>query len=196
VGLLVPPVLLTVNERSDQAERHAAISLVMSPLQISWGAIDDRLAREVPPEFAPMLPRIPVPASHAFAFDTWVGQSDHVKPSNVVFGYEEGRPENGELVFLDYAFSMGIFGGWDERKHLEVQPAPFPDRLCDRVTVSALSDMVQRIEALSDEVITDIVRRIPFQWLREGEATPILTGLLTRRGLVRRALAGYLEKAP
>jgi sRNA-binding protein len=56
--------------------------------------------------------------------------------------------------------------------------------------------MVQRIEALSDEVITDIVRRIPFQWLREGEATPILTGLLTRRGLVRRALAGYLEKAP
>jgi hypothetical protein len=56
--------------------------------------------------------------------------------------------------------------------------------------------MVQRIESLPDEVITDIVRRIPFQWLREEEGTPILTGLLARRRLVREAMRGYLEKQP
>lgn len=99
-------------------------------------------------------------------------------------------------MFLDYAFSMGIFGSWDAGRQLVCGAAPFPQRLCATIDASAVSDMIRRIEALSDEVIVDIVRRIPFQWLREEEGTPILTGLLTRRGLVRGALKGYLEKKP
>jgi hypothetical protein len=196
LGLSVPPVLLTENGKTADAERFAAVSLVMYPIQISWGAIDDRLARGEPAEFAPMLPRLPTAASQALAFDTWVGQSDHVKPSNIVFGYEDGRAAQGRLVFLDYAFSQGIFGGWDNANHLKCGAAPFPKRLCATVESAAVSDMVQRIESLPDEVITDIVRRIPFQWLREEEGTPILTGLLARRRLVREAMRGYLEKQP
>lgn len=119
VGLCVPPVLLTENGKTTDAERFAAVSLVMYPIQISWGAIDDRLARGEPAEFAPMLPRLPTAASHALAFDTWVGQSDHISPSNIVFGFESGRAHEGRLVFLDYAYSQGIFGGWDNANHLK-----------------------------------------------------------------------------
>ncbi|MDP1824352.1 MAG: hypothetical protein Q8L48_13945 [Archangium sp.] len=196
LGVSVPPALLTINEKTADAERHVAVSLVMFPIQLSWGAIDDRLDREVPVEFEPMLMRVPAFASRALVMDTWLGQTDHLKPSNIVFGSESGRSGEGSLVFLDYAFSMGIMGGWDEGKHLNCQAAPFPRRLCDRVQADAVGDTIKRIEALSDEVITNIVRRIPFQWLREEEATPILTGLLARRGLLRGALEHYLKETP
>lgn len=197
LGVCVPPVLLTVNERSADAERHAAVSLVMFPFQLSWGAINDRLERgDAPEEFNPMLARMPAFASRALAFDTWVGQTDHLKASNILFGYEHGRSADGSLVFLDYAFSTGIMGTWDEERYLNCVAAPFPPRLCGKVTLAALAESIQRIEALSNEVITDIVRRVPFQWLREEEATPILTGLLARRRLVREALRSYLESNP
>lgn len=197
VGVTVPPVLLTVNERVPDAERHACVSLLLYPHQFSWGQLKDFLAEGESPLAAELATLLPAPAARAFAFDTWIGQPDHDDhPSNIVFGYEGSDYLAGAFIFLDYAFSMGVSGGWNNEGFRACGPAPFPPRMCGSVSVSVLEQAITAIESVGDNVIAEVVNRIPWQWLADDEKQVILAGLVARRTMVRAALAGYTGGRP
>lgn len=137
------------------------------------------------------------PATRAFAFDTWLDQTDHNDhPSNIVFGYEGSDYQSGMFIFLDYAFSMGVSGTWKAEGYRECRPAPFPPRMCGSVNVPVLEETISQIEAVTENVLADVVNRVPWQWLPDDEKQVILAGLLGRRRLVRQALGSYLGRNP
>jgi len=196
VGVSVPPVLLTVNEKVPDAERWACVSLLMYPHQFSWGQIRNFLAEGESPIVPEISALMSAPASRAIAFDTWLDQTDHNDhPSNIVFGYEGSAYQSGVFVFLDYAFSMGVSGTWKDEGFRACGPAPFPPRMCGSLSVPVLEQVISAIEAVPDDVVLDVVQRVPWQWLPDDEKQVILAGLLGRRRLVRAALGRYLGRS-
>lgn len=193
LGVTVPPVLLVVNEAVD-VERWACVSLLMYPHQFSWSQIRNFLGENESPIAVELASLMAGPASRAFAFDTWVDQTDHNDhPSNIVFGYEGIDYRSGEFVFLDYAFSMGVSGSWENEGFRDCPAAPFPPRMCVSLDTSVLEETVQKIESLPQALIEGVVDRIPWQWLPDAEKQVIVSGLLERRSLVRAALGSYLR---
>lgn len=189
----VPPVLLAVNGKVPDAERYACVSLLMYPHQFSWGQLKQFLVEGDDSPAAELLPLLAVPAARALAFDTWVGQTDHGDhPSNIVFGYEGTDYQQGEFIFLDYAFSMGAGGNWNSEGFRGCTPAPFPPRMRAIVSPDVMDEAISHIESLRDELVEDVVNRIPWQWLPDEEKDLILSGLRARRTMVRTALGGYL----
>ncbi len=196
LGVTVPPVLLAVNEAPD-VERWVCVSLLLYPHQFSWSQIRNFLGENESPIVSELASLMSAPAARAFAFDTWLDQTDHHDhPSNIVFGYEGSDYRTGEFIFLDYAFSLGVSGGWANEGYRACQAAPFPARMCSTLSEPVLEETVQRIEATSEGQIEDVVNRIPWQWLPDAEKQVIVTGLLERRQLVRPALGRYLRSAP
>lgn len=54
------------------------------------------------------------------------------------------------------------------------------------------SGEAKQIEGIPDELIANVVHRVPWQWLPDEEKQVILAGLIARRRLVRDALESYL----
>ncbi len=197
LGVTSPPVLLAVNETVPDAERWACVSLLLYPHQFSWGQIRSFLSEGESPIVPELSALMRLPASRAFAFDTWLDQTDHNDhPSNIVFGYEGSDYRSGVFIFLDYAFSMGVAGTWKDGGYRTCRPAPFPPRMCECLNAQVLDQAINEIEALPDALVSDIVHRVPWQWLSDDEKQLLLAGLLDRRRLVRTALQGYLEGTP
>jgi len=193
IGVTVPPVLLAVNEAAD-VERWACVSLLLYPHQFSWSQIRNFLGENESPIAGELASMMAAPAARAFAFDTWLDQTDHNDhPSNIVFGYEGNDYRSGEFIFLDYAFSMGVSGGWANEGFRACHAAPFPPRMCSSLNRLVLEEAVQRIEAFSGAKVEDVVNRIPWQWLPDADKQVIVAGLLERRRLVRGALQSYLR---
>lgn len=191
--ITVPPVLLSINEDA-RAERYVCVSLVLFPQQFSWGQLEAHMAEGEGP-FAAVRARLINQAASTFVFDTWLGQSDHQKPSNIVYGYEGASYADGRFVFLDYAFSMGISGNWAGDGYRRCDPAPFPAYMVENFDEGAVLRSVERVEQVSNAAVEEIVSRIPWQWLRDEERQTILTGLLARRTMVRSSLGRYLERS-
>lgn len=193
LGVTVPPVLLAVNEAAD-VERWACVSLLLYPHQFSWSQIRNFLGENESPIASELASLLSAPAARAFAFDTWVDQTDHNDhPSNIVFGYEGNDYRAGEFIFLDYAFSMGVSGSWATEGFRACRAAPFPPRMCSSLSIPVLEETLQKIEAFSQVRIEEVVNRIPWQWLPDADKQLIVAGLLERRQLVRSALGGYLR---
>lgn len=193
LGVRVPPVLLTENGATADAERFACVSLLLYPHQFSWVQLKEFLADGESAIAAEVATLIPQPAARAFAFDTWLDQTDHGDhPSNIVFGYEDRDYQRGQFIFLDFAFSMGVSGSWANGGFVRCVPAPFPPRMRAVLAPAELAAAVTAIEAIPDEVVTHIVSRIPWQWLADAEKHVILAGLLARRRMVRATLAHYM----
>ncbi len=57
--------------------------------------------------------------------------------------------------------------------------------MIDAIDMIALGGMLDRIERISESTVSDIVNRIPDDYLEPEQREVILKGLLTRRGLVR-----------
>lgn len=167
------------------------MSLVMHRAQIPWeqlrGFLENAVeGTEIVRECAP------VGGALAYAFDTWVAQTDHADhhPHNVVFGYadfDDDPYRDAEFVFLDYAMALGWGGGWDPDP-LRVGVAPFPPSLVRAIDRNALDGILDRIENLPDATISDIVNRIPDDYLVRQQREVIFQGLLARRGRVRELL--------
>ncbi|HEX3477231.1 MAG TPA: hypothetical protein VHT91_19550 [Kofleriaceae bacterium] len=196
VGCRVPPVVLSRREGEPfDEERACCVSLVMYPRQYPWEQIK-RFLQAGPPGTEILRERLPVAAAEGFAFDTWVGQTDHADhhPHNIVFGYVLGTdpklpPLEAEYVFLDFAMALGWGGLWEGDGARTMGAAPFPPGMIDAIDMIALGGMLDRIESITDATIADIVNRIPDDYLSAAQREVITSGLRTRRALVRGLVA-------
>jgi hypothetical protein len=192
VGCRVPPVVLSRREGDPfDEERACCVSLVMYPRQYPWEQIK-RFLQAGPPGTEILRERLPVAAAEGFAFDTWVGQTDHTDhhPHNIVFGYVLGDdpkqpPLEAEYVFLDFAMALGWGGLWEGDGARTMGAAPFPPGMIDAIDTIALGGILDRIENIADTTIADIVNRIPDDYLSTAQREVIAGGLRARRALVR-----------
>ena len=195
LGVNVPPVLLALNDAGAKLERFVSISLVLYPHQFSWGEMKVLLSKDtdVSRAVAPLLQKS---CARALAFDTWLDQTDHNDhDANVQFGYEAGQYGKGRFIFLDYAFSMGVSGQWENRGYETCSMSPFSDLMCGNLDRGELAATVRQIEAFPEDHIRSVIDRIPWQYLRDGEEKQLIAeGLVARRRLVRAALGSYLPE--
>lgn len=105
----------------------------------------------------------------------------------MIWGY---GPEGSELVFLDYASSMGADGSWSGNGWLSVEVAPFPRQLLDRLDASPVAQVVERIERFPVAAIEEIVGRIPSEFLPATEKSMLTAALVGRRTLVAQQIRG------
>jgi hypothetical protein len=150
--------------------------------------------------------KVPLAASRALAFDTWLDQTDHGGEGavgafeghdhNIIFGYDPANLADGSFVFLDYAFSLGAGERWKNGGAASCSAAQFPQRMLRSLDRQGLAETVQRIEDTPDAVVEQIVGRIPSAYLDHEYAMEIRDGLLSRRHLVRKALTDYLGANP
>lgn len=196
LDISVPPVVLSERSDAEGEEQYVAISLVMFPRQDSWEVVRRALERE---SKAAQYYRAPLPkaAARAWAFDTWLGQTDHTdeSPDNIIFGY---APENletsgGRYLFLDYSFAIGHLEHWAGNKMFHCVGAPFPEQMQDQIDRPELEAVIDKIENFPEDVIKDIVTRIPVSHLGDEEKAWMTKGLIARRKLVRQALEGALS---
>lgn len=174
-----------------RGEQACCISLVMYPRQYPWEQIK-RFLRTGPPGTEILRSRVAAAAAAGFAFDTWVGQTDHADhhPHNIVFGYALGDdprqpPVEAEYVFLDFAMALGWGGLWEGDGARQMGVAPFPVSMITAIDTIALGGMLDRIESISDAAIADIVNRLPDDYLPADQRDAIARGLQYRRSIVR-----------
>lgn len=193
LGVNVPPALLTTRANPEGEEPFVCLTLVMHPRQWSWEQVRFNLSGPQNDATALLLAALPRAAARALVLDTWVGQTDHNDhPHNIVFGYDPVAPEQGEYVFLDYAFSLGIFGTWAAGRHLAFDAAPFPPRMLQALDTGEVSATLSALEGLNRTAIEEVVNRVPDTHLVPEQRSLIATCLCERQPLVRAALAPYL----
>lgn len=206
LGITVPPVILA-NRTHDTAEQRVCISLVMYPQAWSWGELARKLDGSRPTPKAPVVRQLienaravlPRAAAHALAFDTWVFQMDHGPHNNhnIVFGYDPVPNGRYSYILLDYALAFGFGGRWLTPGHPDraeiCNPAPLHPQMLENLDRQELSRIIEQIEALPGAAIEGVVERIPEAYLIERERHAVAAGLKLRQGLLRSALATYLE---
>ena len=190
----VPPVALVRWAGTGRPEQ-VCLSLRMFPAQRPWAQAKYTLSGVAPSAVGQgkrlMDQAVARAAARAFVFDTWVEQLDHegpVGPSNILFGTEHDFSA-GDFVFIDYEKSLFV----GEKVKEPTKPAPFPFELRYRMDRAEASQAVSDIEALPDDVIIEIVRRIPADFLPVDEAQRIQGRLIERKPELRTALARHLE---
>lgn len=204
LGVDVPPVLLVEREGCPaHEEQYACVSRVMHPRQWSWMQIkrfvvDPSLDARVN---GIIMQALPASAARGMALDAWVDQADHNDhPHNIIFGYAPGATSNGSFVFLDFAWSLGFPlprhrpHGWSKEAWKDVSPPMFPPHMARYVDVDVLEATVVAIETMSNDLIREIVARIPDTFLPPEQRDLIVEGLIGRKALVREMLSAKLKR--
>ena len=197
--LPVPPVILHRREGEDvTSSRQVSISLVMYPKQWPWAQVSGLSLEEESPITAAMAKVLSL-ASGMYVFDTWLDQRDHeFSPHNIVWGYESGALEQSELIFLDFAHSLGSDGGdefpndWSGGGWKPVCKAGFPALLRRHLDGKRIENVVRAIEHLSEDEIVNVVERVPKDFLPPDQADTMIEGLLGRRICLRSTFADLL----
>lgn len=182
LGLPIAPVLLY--ERQDcpeNEEPHACVSLLLYDEHYPWGQAFDVSE----PVLLMLVQKDLAATSGIVALDTWVANRDRKNANNALYGVSPDRGEQG-WVFIDHAYTLSRGKDWGK----DTPPAvpPFPDVLLGSIDSEILADYVAEIEGLEDDVITDIVQRIPQHYLPDKEKTIIEEGLKERRSRIRPVL--------
>jgi len=188
LGLPVPPAQLTEFTGYSAASVPAVVSLIMHPVRFHWHEFAAPELSKLPRALRSCVRR----AAPMWAFDTWLGQTDHGDDSaNVIVG--RARPSsNPEILFLDFANSTGFDGSWSGTGWRRIAAVSFPALMRRHVDRGLLREAIDRIESMPDAVICEVVERIPASHLQASQAALIVRGLLRRRALVRGALAAEL----
>jgi hypothetical protein len=191
LGVPVPPsVLIERHDAGGSFERYANASLVVYQGQAPWWAVRRAVNHPGRSALRELARRTMVrDSAAAFAFDTWVGQTEHQPdhPHNIILGWS-GESESG-FGFLDYEYAFGgLDDSWRGDRTLDCHAAPFPEELFEALDRSDLESPLGAIEAIPTEIIEDVVHRIPAEFLDEADRDRIARGLIARQALVRPAI--------
>lgn len=118
-------------------------------------------------------------------------QVDHDGPrgaAHILFGTEQDLSD-GDFVFIDH--EKALFLG--EIAEAPVKEAPFPIELRTAMDRGEITTAVYDLENLGDNVVEEVVARIPEDFMPEAERDRIIGRLLARKPQVRAALDRYLE---
>lgn len=163
LGLPVPPAILWRRPRG--GEMRVVLSLVKYPRQLAWAFVEQGEMR--PPGIDTALAtRAFRSASGMLAFDAWVDQHEHARhhPGNIVWGFDPSDPPASGIVFLDYANALGSGGQWWTPENRIEEPG-FPSLLLPHLDPTVLDEVVRRIEGFSLTALTEIVDRVPDDFL-------------------------------
>ena len=182
----VPPVLLVRRDPCPSTEEsRACVSLVMHAEVYEWQHVSALSG------VAGALTKVALArCSGIVAFDTFVGNTDRNNGRNALFGIDPEEPADATFVFIDHAFSLNINDRWSGNRWTDVPLAAMPDHLRNAIDKRILRDSLDRIEALADDKIEAIVRRVPDDYMTPAHREVVETGLKARRSLVRPVVAG------
>lgn len=118
-------------------------------------------------------------------FDTWLVNGDRLNGGNLLVTEENsGTAPLLRWAYIDFANAFGwAVNGWQAARLVDIYP---PDVLEDPV---AMRTTIERIEGYPRERISEIVDRIPVEFLPRGHRDRIREGLLDRKGRIRRIVA-------
>jgi len=182
--LPVPPVILWDRGPVNPGEeRYVSISCLAFVPAFTWAQIQSN------PGLAQRLAYgISKAASAMVVFDTWVGNTDRANATNLLAQEDDKEvPPIIRVAYIDYANSlshgwMGTNRAWE--KHM--LPSCYPSDVVPNM--DAMQEMVSRIEGLHDDAITQIVNRVPNEFLEQERRDVILQGLFHRRSALRECL--------
>lgn len=207
LGVNVPPVLLFRREgMTGDRESLCSVSLVMCKRQFPWLTVKRLIVDAADDDARALIMKdLPIAAARAMALDAWVMQFDHNDhPHNIVMGIS--GPDQASLIFLDYALSLGHAWthteafksiGWrrwndDEKGWLAAVPTLFPPHLVRFLHRDELWATVEKIESFPEDVIRDVVGRIPSDYLTDLERDTLVKGLIERRSVIRGPLEAQI----
>lgn len=192
--LPVPPAMLTIRENPPvNCEATVVVTLVMYPSQYTWGQVKTLVLGADPGGLA--LASVYSQCSPVLPFDAWVQQADHGDhPDNIIWGYDPSNITDSQLIFLDYAYSLGYDGRWGGEGWKQFALPPFPPALLEHGDEIKLLETAHRIAAFDREEIRDIVYRIPKAYLEDAQKDTICTGLIGRRSLVLASIEAKLDE--
>jgi hypothetical protein len=193
LGLSVPPVLLhrLPSPNDSSAILPICLSLACYPKQHQLGDLFDCSREDGGTK----------PALHQFfgnfaslseiaAFDAWLANEDRGE-QNILLGYEERPGAAGELLFVDFAYSMR----WDSTTlntfGLHVNRPFYRNYIKREATVQA----AEKISKLPDEEIHAIVDRIPNDFIAEGARRLLVEGVISRKNLLCGAFTSWYPGA-
>lgn len=183
LALPVPAAQLTFWKGVWSEPVPAVVSLIARREHQTWQDVVSIAARRprVTVERIPGVARI---ASRMLVFDTWLDQTDHAEHTTNILVAEDARG-GLDLVFVDYANSMGHDGSWAKGAAATMRVAPFPGKLAAMARRQEIEAAVRRIAALPEDAIRRVVNRLPATHLPEGQRDVVAGGLLDRRRALR-----------
>lgn len=119
-------------------------------------------------------------ASAMAVFDTWICAQD--RRNDHVLIWDNGDPDNLSLAYIDYAFSLSYDWSHPEPKSGKPKLA-FPTELPK--STEAIHNTIDRIEALTDAEINQIVSRVPSSCASIVAQEAVSKGLIERRDTLR-----------
>lgn len=191
VGLPVPPVLLYRRENApEKEESRTCISVVVYEEQWEWG---DLWEIELPDAAREIMRQALAENSGVVAFDTWLGNADRRNRRNAIFGTFRDAPAQAAFMFLDYSNSLNMGDRWGEKGFETIEVPKLPEVFLEAIDRGVLEEAVSRIESMDDNVINEIVARIPDDYMAPQHAEIVTAGLRARKKIVRDALQGQLR---
>ena len=193
LGLPVPPVqLVHLDDAPDGCEKAVAVSLIMYPVQHSWSLVRQLDLTEHPTGQA--VAQVLGECSPMLVFDTWVDQTDHADhPHNIVWGYNPENLSDSKIIFLDFAFSMGFNGSWNDSGWRNIKVAGFPKMMKNMLCPGDIRRTIHEICTMDDDNICDIVTRIPQSHLDDSQKGLIIEGLCGRKALLHGVFSSIIN---
>ena len=173
--LPVPPVtLFDRGPAITQPPRYVAISAWAYDDVLTWGQADPSVTEEQRAALA-------VWASAMLPFESWIAADDRHNPGNMLVG----TAPDGTIVgaWIDYAFSLDLFwrGNLVEPCHVGKMYPP----VAAQPDPAAMKEVAERISAMENATVEEIVNRVPAEYLPRASADNIVRNLLARRASVR-----------
>jgi hypothetical protein len=122
-------------------------------------------------------------ASGLLAFHAWVATQD-LKDDHIVLDMD--NPDAYEFAAIDFESSLGWPAG--DGGDVQAPSGGLPKEMFENVDKAVVAATVDRIEAITDEQIRNIVNAIPDVSLSEGEKKRVVDGLIGRRSKMRDAM--------
>jgi hypothetical protein len=181
----VPPVVLY--RRQDPAAgqpTEVAISLVWGRSS-EWGDLFNIGAADggipaSPPALHKLVRNLFASTCGVVAFDTWLRNSDRNNARNAVVAYDVGEGA-GTMLYLDFSYTMDHDRHWSNGNHRTFERVNIPPFFAACLDRERVREAAERIAAMPDELVADIVRRVPDDFLAIDARERLVQCLVCRK---------------